>query len=278
MPLLVAGLALVAAYPTSLNKMRFRATLGKFVDPVPPADKRGPCPFINLLANHGALPHNGNGITKDDLKAALKTLGISWPLRYLFASAFPKFLAADGKMSLELMVKPLAAGGLEHFGSMSRADVKVQADQTKPNLERVMKNVENMGLKDAPDTTAITLDHLLKAREFILKESETLNPDLKTAKDWGKHKFIGLAETCLLLGVGGGQNGVLTKAGYISILGHSKLPDGYQPNNSMLGYGLTNVLACFAKAKWKEGDYTMADAGHFGVGVEPKEDPDKKFF
>jgi len=36
-------------------------------------DVRSPCPCINALANHGILPHNGKGITKDAAITALKS-------------------------------------------------------------------------------------------------------------------------------------------------------------------------------------------------------------
>ncbi|KAF4142466.1 Peroxidase family protein 2 [Phytophthora infestans] len=36
--------------------------------------RRSPCPALNVLANHGHLPRNGQGITKDQIGSALKSV------------------------------------------------------------------------------------------------------------------------------------------------------------------------------------------------------------
>lgn len=40
-----------------------------------PTDARGPCPMLNLLANHGILPRDGRNITKKQLFDALMLIG-----------------------------------------------------------------------------------------------------------------------------------------------------------------------------------------------------------
>ncbi|SPQ24500.1 692923f1-c2ab-4731-831b-ffa9d9263d66 [Thermothielavioides terrestris] len=41
--------------------------------PAPGDDRRGPCPMLNTLANHGFLPHNGRNITKEITVNALNS-------------------------------------------------------------------------------------------------------------------------------------------------------------------------------------------------------------
>ncbi|QKX61976.1 uncharacterized protein TRUGW13939_09132 [Talaromyces rugulosus] len=41
--------------------------------PAGPNDFRGPCPMMNTLANHGYLPHDGKGLTKEVVTNALKS-------------------------------------------------------------------------------------------------------------------------------------------------------------------------------------------------------------
>jgi hypothetical protein len=48
-------------------------------------DKRGPCPLVNALANHGYIARNGRDIPAADLNAAMKETGLSLALGTVFA-------------------------------------------------------------------------------------------------------------------------------------------------------------------------------------------------
>ena len=49
------------------------------------SDMRSPCPLINCLANNGYIPRDGRNIHAVELVAAMSEVGLSFPLRAVFA-------------------------------------------------------------------------------------------------------------------------------------------------------------------------------------------------
>jgi hypothetical protein len=88
-----------------------------------PSDKRSPCPFLNTLANHKFLPHDGRGVTKQMVQEAAckagdfkpKTIGNIYEAG---AKAIPE-AQSTGMINLDQLNMN---GVLEHDASISRQD------------------------------------------------------------------------------------------------------------------------------------------------------------
>ncbi|KAL9581356.1 MAG: hypothetical protein Q9212_003947 [Teloschistes hypoglaucus] len=49
--------------------------------PSAPTDLRSPCPIINAFANHGLIPRDGRNVSKSELDAAMRDIGLSITVR-----------------------------------------------------------------------------------------------------------------------------------------------------------------------------------------------------
>lgn len=54
--------------------------------PPQPTDLRSPCPVLNALANHGYLPRDGRSIRASEMNAAMREIGVNYPIRALLTS------------------------------------------------------------------------------------------------------------------------------------------------------------------------------------------------
>ncbi|CAE6341197.1 unnamed protein product [Rhizoctonia solani] len=68
-----------AVPPTTFDPVKQKIDVsGKYAFQAPrPGDKRGPCPGLNALANHGYLPHNGVTSLTQAIEASNKVFGMS---------------------------------------------------------------------------------------------------------------------------------------------------------------------------------------------------------
>lgn len=124
-------------------------------------DSRSACPMLNAMANHGILPHDGKNISFRQLNTTVRQT-------FNFAPSFcffvPKFSADFLKRSywrdtFDLEELNLHAdNAIEHDASLTRHDVALVPDQTKPDLELV----DDL-LKEATGTTADGTSLLTKA-------------------------------------------------------------------------------------------------------------------
>jgi hypothetical protein len=259
---LIASVLCVFALPA--DHMRFaskrRSDDHSFKAPAS-GDVRAPCPFLNMLANHGYLPRDGKGITEEVLSTNIKdVLGTST----IFAAGLAKaammiFKGPDGKLNLDALLKFITEGGLEHYASQSRPDRKSPAvndpNQAIPDPARVENNLKIMG--KSKDTDVITLEDLAKLRQALNAASEKAIPALATNSSlmWTKQKFIAAAEACFLFGVAGGKEGKgPTVAHYRSIMAESKLPADFVKSGAWFGWGFTNFASCMVKFGFKSED------------------------
>jgi len=247
------------------SRLASQQAVGVFTAPAP-TDLRGPCPFINMLANHGYLPRNGKGITETMLSTVFnEQLGTSPIFGALFAKvAFNKFKGADSLLNLDSLLKRVGAGGVEHDASQSRADKSVQPDQSKADPNRIEANIKAMG--KSTDTDIISFDDIAKLRATLNAASEAANPKLLSDPTllWKQQKLIATAEACLLLGVASGADGKsLTVANYRSIMATSKFPVPFVKSGAWFGYGVTDIVSCVIKMGFKKEDVKVEDLGYF---------------
>lgn len=110
--------------------------------PPKPTDSRSACPMINAMANHGILPHNGRNISFKEMNQRIRET-------YNFAPSFcffvPKFSADflnksywTGRFDLEDL-NLHADNAIEHDASLTRQDVALVRDQSKPDIGLVMQ-------------------------------------------------------------------------------------------------------------------------------------------
>jgi len=239
--LLVVSVTCVAALPHHL--VRFASLRDFKVNPYVkpgPGDERSPCPFINTLANHGYLHHDGKGIAKQELADSFKNvLGCSSFFANSFAGlAFNKFVEpGQSTIHLSLLIKRMTDGGIEHDASLSRKDPqpdpkKPQVDQTIPDVARVEAGLTVMG--KTKDDDIISPTDMAKYRKSV----ETPTTDTKT-------KLVAAAEACLLLGVGAGDKGLTVKV-LRSFVEEEKFPEPWVQSRHWFGsgFGLTNLIPC----------------------------------
>ncbi|KAF2156341.1 Cloroperoxidase [Myriangium duriaei CBS 260.36] len=95
-----------------------------------PGDSRGPCPMLNVLANHGYLPRNGRNIDKATTRTAMKD-GLNLENDFADIMFDPGLLTSPKPDSFSFDLDNLNRHNLlEHDGSLSRADAYWNIDQT----------------------------------------------------------------------------------------------------------------------------------------------------
>jgi len=198
---------------------------------------------LNTLANHGAINHNGQGITSDSLVNAFeKILGCSKLFANAFAiAAFKRFGITGKTLDLGILTKPLEDGGIEHLASLARDDVRpwVQANPAPtPDSKRITGWLTAIGKKPsdpAHDGDIVSIADMAKARKTLEATSAAKPAD----------KLVAAVEACLLLGIGHGDKG-LTVGTVKSILIDEKFPANFKHNTDFLGFGFTDIAGCLA--------------------------------
>ncbi|KAF1992179.1 Cloroperoxidase, partial [Aulographum hederae CBS 113979] len=132
--LAAAGLKVAFAYPSLQSQSQPQAPSAgpdfSNWSPPGPGDSRSPCPALNILANYNILPHNGKGITVDQLIAAITS---AYSVQPGFASVLANggLLASPTPLQRKLDLADLAKHNvIEHDGSLSRQDAAT-GDQLK---------------------------------------------------------------------------------------------------------------------------------------------------
>jgi hypothetical protein len=165
---------------------------------------RSPCPAINALANHGILPHNGKGITKEmAVNAMVSSINFNPTLASIFAMAG---VAANPNHSehtfdLDHVDKH---NWIEHDVSLSRQDTAFGSNSAF-DREQFAKFLAVFGDKEATDFATAS-----KARYLRVKESKAAHEKA------GKEFTYGIKETIMSYG---------ETALYLNLLGH----DGIAP-------------------------------------------------
>ncbi|KAL8288133.1 hypothetical protein RB600_003861 [Gaeumannomyces tritici] len=100
--------------------------MGKASPPPPwkapsPDDRRGPCPMMNSLANHGLIPHSGLNVSGDELRAGFVAgTNVDSPVLdgFIRAALSVSTTGVPGTLNLDDLASPVT----EHDGSLSRPD------------------------------------------------------------------------------------------------------------------------------------------------------------
>jgi len=224
---------------------------------------RGPCPALNILANHGLLPRDGRNIDLAQLKNALLNIyGLGPSFGKFFAeAAFKKFVdPATGKLSLcDLLINihlsdgPSKSSGIEHYGSLSRADRpagpagwghQFDAAQRAPAASQLA-----MLLGSSSDGKMITLADMVRARTTIWNNTYRKLPSVKSDSLNTQEHIIASTEACLVLGVlsGNSNNGgfQISNAYAQTMLGQERFPAGWKKSSNPMGW--PQVIDCLAR-------------------------------
>ncbi|KAI1337158.1 Cloroperoxidase [Xylariaceae sp. FL0016] len=142
-------------------------------------DSRSPCPLLNTLANHGYLPHNGRGITVENIGDAVLA-ATHWSSDFGTIPATNAFAGLNKTViDLEDLDTP---AGTEHPASLTRLDSP--ADSNDLNMWRL-----NALLGDSK-TSYLNVASLAKSRNRV----DGLSPALTAAQE-----STSQAEAALLL-------------------------------------------------------------------------------
>ncbi|KAF2430733.1 Cloroperoxidase [Tothia fuscella] len=172
--------------------------------PPGPGDVRSPCPAINALANHGILPHNGKGITKDmAIKAICQSINFNPTLASVFATGG---VAANPDHSTHTfdLNHVNKHNWIEHDVSLSRQDIAFGSN-SEFNKEKFETFIKGFG-----DVEATTFESASKVRYERVRESKEQHE--QEGKEW----TYGVKEVTMSYG---------ETALYLNLLGH----DGVAP-------------------------------------------------
>lgn len=145
--------------------------------------------MINAMSNHGILPHDGKNITFKQLtKATRQTFNFAPSFCFFvpkFAADFLERSYFSGHFDLAELNKHNA---IEHDGSLTRKDVAIEKDQSKPDLELVAELLAEATGKmpnGSPQLTIPDLSRALSKRRIAAR---------KTNKEYSEsffHNFFG---------------------------------------------------------------------------------------
>ncbi|ORX93209.1 Cloroperoxidase, partial [Basidiobolus meristosporus CBS 931.73] len=181
---------------------------------------RGPCPALNVLANHGYFPRDGKNLDRETIINGLTTV-------YNIDLGFAQFLADralellgtkndNGNVVLEDLEKLSTHNVIEHDISLSRLDLSL-GDNNNPNAELVEQVSQA-----SKDGFSMTFDDFAQLRRLRYDQCKN-NPGLT----WNlKQKITAYGESALLLNVFG--DGTTTKRSELDTLfKEERLPETF---------------------------------------------------
>lgn len=230
-----------------------------------PNDLRAPCPVLNSLANHGHLPRDGRGVTKTELTAALKTIGLGFDATmFLVNTTFeihsddetskahlglpdPGQVNEKGErvFNLDQVGRP---HGPEHDVSLTRQDRELgDCINIDPSL------LQNF-LSSSADGQYFTLTDFANYRKKRYEEQKAANPNLKFTPD---HHRVACIEVEAFQGLfGTGFTYAVPKNYVTAVFAEQRLPykEGWKPR--LIPLLLPEILVLvqiLSKAAWPFG-------------------------
>ncbi|KAG9284986.1 hypothetical protein G9A89_009796 [Geosiphon pyriformis] len=181
-------------------------------------DKRSPCPGLNVLANHGYLPHDGKDLNPAHVRDVLnERLGISKGFAFTMAGVAASAIGKDGKFSLDDLSKH---NMIEHDASLTRTDFEL-GDNQKVN-ETLVDQFLSLALNGK-----LTLESLALARNLRFEQSERENPKFKFGEI---QRLLAFGEAAIFLLVIGGQtNREVDVKLAETFFREERLPDDWRP-------------------------------------------------
>jgi hypothetical protein len=194
-------------------------------------DSRCSCPALNAMANHGILPRDGKNVSFKEMTAKIRTT-------YNFAGSFcyfvPKFAANMLKKDYEKDTFNLSDldlhNGIEHDASLTRQDVAIQPDQSKPYIPYIRQLLDAATGKDKDGDPCLTIADLSKVSSIRRAEARANNPNFSLDTF---HKMFGSSNSSTMLLFWGGKVRDLE-----ALLIEERLPEGWQPK-VLSRFGLT---------------------------------------
>ncbi len=148
---------------------------------VPPkdGDSRSACPMLNAMANHGIIPHDGKNISFPEMNRKIReTFNFAasfcffvpnFSARYLDKSYFTdRFDLAD--------LSKHADDAIEHDASLTRQDVALVPDQSKPDQKLVRELLAEATGTRADGTPLLTTADLSRALSKRRADARRTNP------------------------------------------------------------------------------------------------------
>jgi len=162
--------------------------------PSKPGDSRSPCPALNALANHGFLPHDGRGMTRQDyIRAMREGYNLSFPLAATLAYGGHIMLRQFSELSLSDLSRH---NYIEHNASLGHMDAIGDEEyapwRASPKLIAQLVNQSTDGL-------SLTMHDFAVAR--VRREEAYLHQPLDAI-----HEEIARGEMSMVLGIFGGGN------------------------------------------------------------------------
>ncbi|TMW59146.1 hypothetical protein Poli38472_007291 [Pythium oligandrum] len=174
--------------------------------------RRGPCPAVNTLANHGYIPRNGQNVPKSQIKAAVMT----------------HYNLAEG--TADFLVNPLAEtfdinslsnhSAFEHDASLVHGDAYFGVDQAEiqPDLlEDLLSRADENGL--------FGIETFAQIRKERLATCQESNPTCKFGKT---ETLLAYGECAFILrGLGNSTAQTIDVNTLRSFLGFERFPKGF---------------------------------------------------
>ncbi|KAI8059617.1 Chloroperoxidase [Gongronella butleri] len=207
------------------------------------SDARGPCPMLNLLANHGLISRDGRNISKQELLDALLTVGAPPTITWVFLTtlAYPvykdispsdpfyaNFLPNDSLDLDRLNIHNL----IEHDVSLTRYDVDIppHTDLSQPQadlVQRIHAWAVQQANVNSNDQIVLNMEAEHDLRKIRWYESAATNPKMHLSL---MYQFSSSTECALLLDIIG-RDGVLRADQIESLLLQEKFPSDWYPRD-----------------------------------------------
>jgi hypothetical protein len=207
-------------------------------------DLRSPCPGLNILANHGHLPRNGRGYTREMITTAFKEV-------YNIGEDIAKFLLdetfAMGLNDTESTLTLQSIGRhsnpqnlIEHDGSMGHMDFALAGNVTTVD-ERLVEKLVSF----SAENQVLNFTQLIEYRKWRWLDAIATNPQI----DFGERpQFLASTEAALLFQNFKNQQGVLTVSTVRSIFYRNQLPSGFVKQNVTMNRPKLNALSSEIRA------------------------------
>ncbi|KAF8313787.1 chloroperoxidase-like protein [Clavulina sp. PMI_390] len=213
----------------ALGNPGYRGIWPEFVPPNANFDSRSPCPYLNALANHGILPHDGKNISMDVMRPAIqKAINSSYTLTLNTANGVKQLF---GKSTIDL--GDLSRHNvIEHDASVIRADAYFQVDQGTPTKEIIMDLLSTASVPPSDDHPegALCAADIAKFLKTRIAHSKANNPTFTGLSAF--HKLFMSNNCSLLLDTVEGDVRALR-----TILLEERFPDGWESSfRGRMGY------------------------------------------
>lgn len=181
-----------------------------------PGDRRGPCPMMNSLANHGFIPRSGLNVSGDELRAGFVAgTNVDSPVLDVFirAALSVSTTGVPGTFNLDDLASPVT----EHDGSLSRADRHGGGDVLAFNAS-IWAHTTARHFVDP----IITLDQAAAARAQRLCDAAATNPEFHLSDLQMELSFT--ETTIYLLFMGRGPQGTARRDFVRALFEQERLP------------------------------------------------------